>query len=220
MQTLVGRYKVQGSVRFLSHQESFRAVQRALVRSEINLIYSQGYNPHPRLSLPLPKSVGLASEEELFCAQISAAADTTAEQNKELYKKISAQLPEGFVLVELIIHDERIAYKPLEAEYLIRFEDEKELEEIRTQADKLNSLVRAGEKITIERRLDEKGSVKTAEVGGFIKSVEQTGEGVKVVCKITDKGTIRPDETARLLGLKPESIGVSMSRKKIVWQTN
>jgi len=170
------------------------------VRSEINLIYSQGYNPHPRLSLPLPKSVGLASEDELFCVQISGAAGTTAEQNKELYKRISAQLPEGFVLTELIIHDERIAYRPLEAEYLIRFEDEKELEEIWAQADK--------------------GSVKTADVGGFIKSVEQTGEGVRVVCKITDKGTIRPDETARLLGLKPESVGVSMSRKKVVWQTN
>jgi len=164
--------------------------------------------------------VGLASDDELFYAQIQAAGSGTAEQNKELYKRISAQLPEGFSLAELIICDGRIAYKPLEAEYLIRIEDEKELEEVWAQADKLNSLVRAGEKITIERRLDEKGSVKTADVGGFIKSVERIGEGIKIVCKITDKGTIRPDEIARLLGLKPENVGISMVRKKVNWQTN
>ena len=66
VQTLAGRYKIQGNVRFLSHQEAMRAIQRSLIRSGVNLLYSQGYNPRPRLSLPLPKSVGLESEDELF----------------------------------------------------------------------------------------------------------------------------------------------------------
>jgi len=186
------------------------------VRSGADLIYSQGYNPHPRLSLPLPKSVGLASDDELFCAQISAINDEPAEQNKKLYREITAQLPEGFFLTEMIIHDGRIAYKPLEAEYLVSIDSE----EVSAQADKLNSLIRAGEKITIERRLDEKGSVKTVDVGGFLKSFEQITEGIKVVCKITDKGTIKPDEIVRLLGLKPEKVGISMVRRKVNWQIN
>jgi uncharacterized Zn ribbon protein len=164
--------------------------------------------------------VGLASDDELFYAQISATGGGAAERNKELYKKISTQLPEGFSLTELIIHDGRIAYKPLEAEYLVSIDSEKELEEVSAHADKLNSLIRAGEKIMIERRLDEKGSVKTVDVGGFLKLFEQIAEGIKVVCKITDKGTIKPDEIVRLLGLKPEKVGVSMVRKKVNWQIN
>jgi uncharacterized protein (DUF2344 family) len=190
------------------------------VRSGTDLIYSQGYNPHPRLSLPLPKSVGLASDDELFCAQISAINGGPAEQNKELYRKITAQLPEGFFLTELIIHNGRVAYKPLEAEYMVYINDEQELAEVLSQADKLNSLIQAREKITIERRLDEKGSVKIVDVGGFLKSFEQIAEGIKVVCKITDKGTIKPDEIVRLLGLKPEKVGISMVRKKVNWQIN
>ena len=190
-------------------------VQRALVRSGADLIYSQGFNPHPRLSLPLPKSVGLASDDDLFCAQVSPAG-----QSNELFKRIAAQLPQGFFLTELIVHDGKVSYKPLEAEYLISVNSRQELEEVSAQAEKLNSLISAGEKIIIERRLDEKGSVKTVDVGGFLKSFEQINEGIRVICKISDKGTIRLDEIMRLLGLAPERIGVSMTRKKVNWQIN
>jgi uncharacterized Zn ribbon protein len=119
-----------------------------------------------------------------------------------------------------MVHDGKVSYKPLEAEYLISVNSRQELEEVSAQAEKLNSLISAGEKIIIERRLDEKGSVKTVDVGGFLKSFEQINEGIRVICKISDKGTIRLDEIMRLLGLAPERIGVSMTRKKVNWQIN
>ena len=40
---------------------------RALVRAQIKLKYSEGFNPRPKLSLPLPRSVGVAAEDDLFC---------------------------------------------------------------------------------------------------------------------------------------------------------
>ena len=187
------------------------------MRSGADLIYSQGFNPHPRLSLPLPKSVGLASDDDLFCAQVSYQP---AGQSNELFKRIAAQLPEGFFLTELIVHDGKVSYKPLEAEYLISVNSRDELEEVSAQAEKLNGLIGAGEKIIIERILDEEGSVKTVDVGGFLKSFEQISEGIRVICKITDKGTIRLDEIMRLLGLAPQRIGISMTRKKVNWQIN
>jgi radical SAM-linked protein len=223
---LAGRYKIHGSVRFLSHQEALKVVQRALLRSGADLIYSQGYNPRPKLSLPLPKSVGIASEDELFCAQISCQPVTdgrpgeNGDLNKELFKSIAAQMPEGFCLTELTVHNGRVTYQPLEAEYLVFINDAEELVKVSAQADKLNGLIRAGEEMTIERTVDEKGSVKTVDVGKFLKSFEQVPEGIKVVSKITDKGTIRPDEILRLLGLEPERIGISMVRKKVNWQMN
>jgi uncharacterized protein (DUF2344 family) len=81
-----------GTCQIFIPQESFRAVGRTLLRSGLNLIYSQGYNPHLKMSLPLPKSVGLASEDELFYVQI--AAEDVCE--KEIYKNITANLPNGF----------------------------------------------------------------------------------------------------------------------------
>ena len=73
-----GRYKIHGNARFLSHQETMRVIARAIIRSGIALIYSQGYNPHPKLSLPLPRNVGLASDDELFCAGIQASCSKRA----------------------------------------------------------------------------------------------------------------------------------------------
>ena len=212
---MTGRYKIQGNIRFLSHQEAFRVIQRALIRSGVGLLYSQGFNPHPRLSLPLPKSVGLASEDELFCAQIGCDVSLSS----EVYKSISEQLPEGFSLVEATIHKGRVSFKPVEAEYIIEM-SEQEIKNVSAQIDKLNGLIGAGEKIIIERTIDGDGNVKTVDIGKFLKSFEQVPEGVKIVCLISDSGTIRPDEIIKLLELEPARLGISMTRKKVNWQIN
>ena len=212
VQTLAGRYRIHGGVRFLSHQEAFRVIQRTLVRSGIGLIYSQGYNPHPKLSLPLPKSVGLASEDEVFCAQIAQTGPT--EKN---FENIAGQLPLGFSLTDIAVHNGKVTYKPVEAEYLIEI-NERESKEISAAIDMLNGFIEAGEKIMIERILDEEGSVKTIDVSGFLKSFEQVSGGVRVICKITDKGTIRLGEILRLLKMEPNRIGSSVIRKKVNWQ--
>lgn len=199
----------------MSHQEAFRVIQRALIRSGINLVFSQGFNPHPKLSLPLPKSVGLASEDEMFCVQISE----TQGAEKEIYETIAAQLPQGFSLVDIAIHKGRINYQPVEAEYLIKL-NENELNNVRLRISKLNGLIGAGEKIIIERTVDEEGNVKTVDVSKFIKSFKEAEQGVKTVCIISNSGTIRPDEIIKLLELQPARLGTSMIRNKVNWQIN
>jgi len=213
VQTLAGRYRIQGNVRFLSHQESFRAVGRTLIRSGLNLIYSQGYNPRLKMSLPLPKSVGLESEDELFYAQI--AADGASE--KEIYKNITANLPEGFSLIDLAIHSGRVSFRPLEAEYEVQMSGQ-EIENVSAAIDKLNDQIASHEKILIERTVDENGNSRTVDVGQFFKSFEKTQQAVKVVCLITDRGTVRPDEIIKLLGLGAERLGISTTRKRVNWQ--
>jgi radical SAM-linked protein len=213
VQTLAGRYKIQGSVRFLSHQESFRAVGRTLIRSGLNLIYSQGYNPRLKMSLPLPKSVGLESEDELFYVQI--AADGASE--KEIYKNITANLPEGFTLIDLAIHNGRMSFRPIEAEYHVQMSGQ-EIENVSAAIDGLNGQIASGEKILIERTVDENGNSRTVDVGQFLKSFEKTQQSVKVVCLVTDRGTVRPDEIIKLLGLGAERLGISTTRKRVNWQ--
>ena len=61
------RFKVEGTLRFLSHAETVRLLERACVRAGLRLRYSEGFNPHPKLSLPLPRPVGVESDEELLC---------------------------------------------------------------------------------------------------------------------------------------------------------
>ncbi len=50
---------------YISHLDMMRLFLRALRRSNLPLAYSQGYNPHPRLTLALPLPVGVTASEEL-----------------------------------------------------------------------------------------------------------------------------------------------------------
>jgi radical SAM-linked protein len=54
-----------GELRFLSHLELMRALQRALRRAGIPLAFTQGFNPQPRLSLAQALAVGVEGLREL-----------------------------------------------------------------------------------------------------------------------------------------------------------
>ncbi len=49
---------------YISHLDMMRLLLRALRRSGLPLSYSQGYNPHPRLTLALPLPLGVTASEE------------------------------------------------------------------------------------------------------------------------------------------------------------
>lgn len=53
-----------GELRFLSHLELMRALQRALRRAGIPLAFTQGFNPQPRLSLAQALAVGVEGLRE------------------------------------------------------------------------------------------------------------------------------------------------------------
>lgn len=52
-------------LKYLSHLDILRTFTRAIRRSGVPVIYSQGFNPHPNMSFALPLSVGVTSEGEL-----------------------------------------------------------------------------------------------------------------------------------------------------------
>jgi len=53
-------------VKYISHLDLMRLWQRALRRADIPLAYSQGFSPHPKLSLAAPLAVGVTSGGELM----------------------------------------------------------------------------------------------------------------------------------------------------------
>ena len=65
---LILTFRIEGNLCYLSHHETVSMLQRALIRAGVRLIYSQGFNPRPRLSLPLPRAVGVRSDCEMLCA--------------------------------------------------------------------------------------------------------------------------------------------------------
>jgi len=68
-------FRIGGLLRFLSHAETLRVCQRACARAGVPVKHTMGFNPHPRLSLPLPRSVGVESDDELLVLWLSVERD-------------------------------------------------------------------------------------------------------------------------------------------------
>ncbi len=66
MQRLRIRFSRGQEIRFISHLDMMRLWERALRRAQILLAYSEGFSPHPRISLAAPLPVGVTSEAEFM----------------------------------------------------------------------------------------------------------------------------------------------------------
>jgi radical SAM-linked protein len=84
------QYSKIGKARYISHLDLMAVMRRALLRAGLELKYSEGFNPHPYMSVALPLSVGLGSVCELMDFGL---ADVIAPDS--LPPRINAELPEG-----------------------------------------------------------------------------------------------------------------------------
>ena len=95
------RFSKTGRAVYLSHRDLMRTMQRAFLRAGYPLKYSEGFNPHPQISIALPLSVGTASRCEVMDFKLKQDADLT-----ELPARLTAVMPEGIrVLVIPGNHD-------------------------------------------------------------------------------------------------------------------
>lgn len=67
---VVVRFVIDGDLRFISHHDTMRLFERALSRANLPVKYSEGFNPRPRLSLPVPRPVGIASEADVLVVDL------------------------------------------------------------------------------------------------------------------------------------------------------
>ncbi len=89
------RFRKVGRAVYISHLDLMQTMQRAFFRAGLSLRYSEGYNPHPLLSIALPLSVGTASECELMDFRLREDTDLSA-----LPARLTAVLPEGIEILE------------------------------------------------------------------------------------------------------------------------
>ena len=66
MQRLRIRFSRGEEIKFISHLDIVRLWQRAFNRAGIEIAYSTGFTPHPRISLAAPLPIGVTSEAELM----------------------------------------------------------------------------------------------------------------------------------------------------------
>lgn len=79
--------------KYISHLDLMRTFQRAFSRADIQIKHTEGFTPHPFVSIALPLSLGFSSECEIL--EFGLVGGATYE---DLPAKLTAAMPEGIVI--------------------------------------------------------------------------------------------------------------------------
>ena len=216
-------------MRFLSHAETMRLFQRACVRAGVKVAYSQGYNPHQRMSLVLPRSVGVESDDELLCLWLAEGQTGPVRKNRntELSNKsqisngagidteaLKDELPDGIEIVSVETSQAKNVPEPISARYIMKVQGQYVDDNARRRIEE----ILAGDKIVVDRRTGENSRTRPVDVRPFLESIKAEQGQVTVDCKISQAGTIRVDEILGLLHLKTADLTGPVRRTNVQWK--
>ena len=88
-------FKKTGMIKFISHLDTIRLFNRAIQRAGVPILWSEGFNPHQKLSIAQPLSVGMESEFEVMDLEVEDGADP-----EKIKAMLNEALPEGMEIIE------------------------------------------------------------------------------------------------------------------------
>jgi radical SAM-linked protein len=91
------KYSKTGRAKYISHLDLSTTMHRALLRAETMLKYSEGFNPHPYISVALPLKVG----DESVCELLDFAVSDGFTLPEDFAQKLSSALPEGIEVYDV-----------------------------------------------------------------------------------------------------------------------
>jgi radical SAM-linked protein len=205
-----GRFSKSLRLRFLSHLDIYRLLLRALRRAEIPLVYSQGFNPKPRVAFGPALSVGVASEGEYIDFDSYLRFDPEA-----MTDRINAVLPKG-VRFETVLEIGRDVPTLGEAICAARY---------RVSAagdiDPARCIDGFRQRSPVSLRRERKGKLRTFNLDNeMLELTMQSDESVRMTLALhSDGASVRPEEALReIFGESTERIGLVREELLVEWR--
>ncbi len=183
-------------VRYISHLDFASVMQRAICRAHLPAAYSEGFNPHMKISFASALSLGVTSDAEYMDLELKKDIC-----QPELFDKLSATLPPGVQLLQAKQIDMRS--KALmsivdEASYNIEVPCFDNLEIITANIKKFNQ---ASEIIFIRETPKKRKEIEIKQYIAPITKYSLADNILKISLhiKITSTGTTKPNEVLSTL---------------------
>ena len=96
MSKYVLKYMRDERVKYVSHLDFIRLFHRAVRRSGVEFLYSEGFNPHPVMTVARPLSVGVTADGEYMNVGF-----TDEFSPEEIMAKINEAFPPGYKITEI-----------------------------------------------------------------------------------------------------------------------
>lgn len=204
------RFAKRGRLRFLSHRDVARSVERAVRRAGVPVSHSHGFSPHPRLSWVGAAPTGTASEAEYLEIGLTSPVEPAA-----LVAALDGALPDGLDILDAVVAEPPALAERIDASRWVLELPGVAPEVLRAAVDALL----ACETLLVERvmpsgrrQLDVRAAVVSATVGaGDGSGASHTaGAGVCAILTAVVRQTtpaVRPDDVLGALdvvaGLRP-----------------
>ncbi len=187
------RFAKQGKIRFVSHRDVARIVERSIRKLKLPVSYSEGFSPRPRISFGLALTVAYESEAEFLDVDFVTPIDL-----EDLPARLTDALPDG-LSVTAARHIEPGTASLQESISCCRWI----IEVVGDPADVTAavSTTLAAPELMLERV--RKGKTTTVDVRPAIVAIDIVGptdRGVRLVTELATKApSIRPAEFVRVL---------------------
>lgn len=201
-------FRVDGDLRFVSHRDTLRLLRRALARAGLPLRFSEGFNPRPRMNLPLPRPVGLASEVELLVVELTESVAPDA-----ALAALAPQMPRGMTLVGAVEVHSKKDPRPVHAVYRLDAGD-RDTDEL---ARRIEQILQA-ETVEITRSGPKHPHSRPVDIRPCLTSLKLVGGEVEFSLDISPGATAKPAEVAGLFGYDVASINHRIRRMEVRWQ--
>ena len=112
-------FSKKGRAVYISQLDLMRTLQRSFQRAGYPLKYSEGFNPHPLLSVALPMSVGISSD----CEILDFKMDNEPSDLELAAQSVTRALPEGLMIHEIYHPEVKVtAIKWLQIEGILDYD--------------------------------------------------------------------------------------------------
>ena len=194
------------NMKYTGHLDLHRTLERTFRRSNMPLAYSQGFNPHPRMTLAITLPLGCTSSHEIVDFWLNEPLPID-----EVASRLKKGLPPGitFVSIEEISIQ---APKPQKAVQSAWFTVS--LKETDTTIQEKVDTFMASEEVIIDKK--RKGKMKKVNIRPFVLEMKANENAKDIEMNLTalPSATGRPDDVMKSLGYAINKINIH--RTKII----
>lgn len=179
-----------GYLKFISHLDLVDLFQRTLFQNKVDVKFSEGFNPHPRMSIAYPLPLGIESNSEYMEIYLNSKIDL-----KDFLIKMNERLPQGIKIVEAKYDDdESISNKVKSVVYAFKllntFYDKNKDIDIAKELDKVNAM----DIVEIERKR-KKGKRRIfvkENAKDYLNRLELKEDAIYAYIKMSEQGSLKP----------------------------
>ncbi len=200
-------FSIAGMLRFVSHLELQNFFSRLIVRAGVGVKFSQGFNPRPRISLPVPRNVGIGSNRDRLRMEVDDPFDA-----EEMLERLRPIVPQ-----EMELHGAWVVPADrLERVTAVEWQIDLSKYRLEPITQRVSEIL--GGRCPMTRHSKKQNRDLTVDLRPLILAMNLEGELLRVKVAYTPEGSVRPGELLELLHLPKAEMMGKMTRMRTYWE--